>query len=163
MKKFQEFIEIGFDTTFVDIKRIAARAVIVEDSKVLMIHAKKYDDYTFPGGGLEDGETPESTCIREAKEEIGYRVSIISELGSVVEYRTVQGSKLRNNNMYYYCKKHEFVGTNLLDYEKELGFEAVFIDPKKAIKINEKRIKITGDNTYLSQANFILGKVIENL
>jgi len=160
---FKDFVEKGFDKSVVDIKRIAARAVIVEDGKVLMIHSTKYNDYTFPGGGLEDGETPESTCIREAKEEIGYRVSIIKELGSVVEYKNLNGARLRNHNMYFYCKKHEFCGTNLLDYEKDLGFETILIDPRDAININNKRIKITGDNTYLNQTNYILEKVVLNL
>ena len=36
--------------------------------------------YTFPGGGLEEGETLEEGTIREIKEEFGINVKIIRKL-----------------------------------------------------------------------------------
>src|SRR5690606_24304986 len=32
--------------------------------------------WNFPGGGIEEGETPEEACIREVKEETGLNVMV---------------------------------------------------------------------------------------
>lgn len=46
-----------------------------------VIKRKDYQDYyTFPGGGLEEGETLEEGVAREIKEEFGIDVEIIKEL-----------------------------------------------------------------------------------
>ncbi len=51
---------------------IRAAAIIVSDSKVLLMHrfnlGKEY--WVFPGGGVEDKETLEQTLVRELKEEM---------------------------------------------------------------------------------------------
>ena len=54
---------------------IAAGPVIIENEKVLL--NKEQKDYgitrwLFPGGKKENNETPEETCTREVKEEIGF-------------------------------------------------------------------------------------------
>ncbi|MCE5324227.1 NUDIX domain-containing protein [bacterium] len=57
-----------------------ARAVIIEDSRVLLMHRCKSgrEYYSFPGGGIEPGESPEQACIREVLEETGLDVEIVS-------------------------------------------------------------------------------------
>jgi hypothetical protein len=32
-------------------KRVSARGVIEKDGKILLMYTKRYNDYTFPGGG----------------------------------------------------------------------------------------------------------------
>lgn len=52
--------------------------VIIENNKVGLIKRTKEGSisYVFPGGGLEDGETPEEGAKREALEELGVEVNI---------------------------------------------------------------------------------------
>jgi ADP-ribose pyrophosphatase YjhB (NUDIX family) len=55
----------------------AARAIIIEDNKILVMHRNKYGSeyYTLVGGRLEDGETLEQGLQREVKEETGLDVT----------------------------------------------------------------------------------------
>ena len=56
--------------------RIRAGIVLIESNKVALIerHRAGLDYYVFPGGGADEGETPEQAAIREAKEELGVEV-----------------------------------------------------------------------------------------
>jgi 8-oxo-dGTP pyrophosphatase MutT (NUDIX family) len=55
-----------------------ARAIIVRDRAVALIERRRDGRryYVFPGGGVEDGETPEAAAIREVREELGLLVEI---------------------------------------------------------------------------------------
>jgi len=51
----------------------AARAIIIEDSKLLVMHRNKYGKqyYTLVGGRVNDNESVEYALVREIKEETG--------------------------------------------------------------------------------------------
>lgn len=53
-------------------------SILIEKEKVLLIHRQKEgcEYYVLPRGSLEEGETPEAACIREAKEETSLQVEI---------------------------------------------------------------------------------------
>ena len=54
--------------------RIACRGLILCEDKLLLVHKEKVDQWLIPGGGLEEGETPEQCCIREMAEETGIEI-----------------------------------------------------------------------------------------
>lgn len=58
--------------------RTRAGVVLIEDDKVALIdrHRAGLDYFVFPGGGVDEGETPEQAAIREAMEELGVEVAI---------------------------------------------------------------------------------------
>lgn len=63
---------------------IAAGSVIKKNEKYLLVQEKQtycYGLWNLPAGRVEKGYTIEQTAIKEAKEETGYDVEIIRELG----------------------------------------------------------------------------------
>jgi 8-oxo-dGTP pyrophosphatase MutT (NUDIX family) len=53
-----------------------ASGYLVKDGKVLLVHNKKFDKWTPPGGSIEKNETPDQAAIREFKEEVGLDVDV---------------------------------------------------------------------------------------
>lgn len=56
----------------------AARAIIIEDGKVLLMHRDRHGEeyWVFPGGGVEEGEEAIEGLKRECMEEIGVEVKV---------------------------------------------------------------------------------------
>src|SRR5947209_11380718 len=70
----------------------AAGGIVVRDGKVLLVHRPKYDDWSFPKGKLDDGESWAEGALREVEEETGLRCTIGEELGRT-HYLVLQGPK----------------------------------------------------------------------
>jgi 8-oxo-dGTP diphosphatase len=64
----------------------AAGGLVVRDGKdgaeVLLVHRPRYDDWTFPKGKVDPGESDEQAALREVEEETGFRCSLEIELPS---------------------------------------------------------------------------------
>jgi 8-oxo-(d)GTP phosphatase len=58
------------------VRRISAEGT----TEILLVHRPQYDDWTFPKGKLERGESDEGCALREVREETGYRCELGSEL-----------------------------------------------------------------------------------
>jgi 8-oxo-dGTP diphosphatase len=58
----------------------AAGGVVVRDGLVLLVHRPRYDDWSFPKGKLDPGESFEEAALREVEEETGVRAGLGREL-----------------------------------------------------------------------------------
>ena len=64
-----------------------------------VVRNKDYQEYyTFPGGGLEEGETLEEGVIREIKEEFGINVKEIKKLYEL------ENTKLHMKEYFFLCE-----------------------------------------------------------
>jgi 8-oxo-dGTP pyrophosphatase MutT (NUDIX family) len=70
----------------------AAGGLVERDGCVLVVHRPKYDDWAFPKGKLEDGESWEEAAVREVEEETSLRCELGEYLGST-HYRLREGMK----------------------------------------------------------------------
>ncbi|WP_046496795.1 NUDIX hydrolase [Streptomyces odonnellii] len=64
--------------------RVAAYAVCVRDEQILLARWVSRDGtkrWTLPGGGMEHGEDPVETAVREVEEETGYDAEMTALLG----------------------------------------------------------------------------------
>lgn len=122
--------------------RKSSRAIILKNNLILMIHSKKNGDFKFPGGGRKVFESPIDNLIRETKEETGYDVvrSSIRPLGYVEELNRASNNKnalFKMISEYYFCDIESNRELPLLDdYEKKLDYQAVFVSPDYALKMN---------------------------
>jgi mutator protein MutT len=65
--------------------RIRAGIVLIQSGKVALIERYRagVHYYSFPGGGVDEGETPEQAAVREALEELGIEVTIKQKVANV--------------------------------------------------------------------------------
>ena len=65
--------------------RIRAGIVLIQDNKVALIerHRAGLDYFVFPGGGVDEGESPEQAAVREALEELGVEVTIRQKVAEI--------------------------------------------------------------------------------
>jgi 8-oxo-dGTP pyrophosphatase MutT (NUDIX family) len=54
-----------------------AAGYLVKDGKVLLVHHKKFNKWTPPGGHIEENETPAEAVVRELKEETSLSVEVM--------------------------------------------------------------------------------------
>ncbi len=61
------------DKSTLTYRKSTIAVVVDKNKKILLVQKKNYQDneWQFPGGGVEDGETEEQTILRELKEELG--------------------------------------------------------------------------------------------
>ena len=82
------------------VKKAGSILINVSNKKIGLVYRVSKDDYTFPKGHLEDGETLQECAIRETEEETGRKNHLINqEEITVLRYKTPLGEEVE---CYYY-------------------------------------------------------------
>ena len=132
----------NYDKSGKTFKRPSARAIIIKNNKIYMVHSLVYDYYKFPGGGIEKQESNIDALIRETAEEAGLVVikDSIKEYGCVHRIQKAKDegfSMFIQDNFYYLCDvENKKINQNLDDYEDFEKFTLELVEPKLAIKAN---------------------------
>lgn len=79
-------------------KRVSARAIIFMGDKIVSMYREKDGRkfYTFPGGGMEEGETEEACVQREVLEEFGITIKPVKKVYVYENERSLEH--------YYICE-----------------------------------------------------------
>lgn len=66
---------------------VTSRAIIINNDKILLMHRRKNGEeyFVLPGGGVEEGETPEEAVKREVYEETGLNSKDIKTAFDVID------------------------------------------------------------------------------
>ena len=72
--------------------KIRSAIILIEDNKLALIERHRLDRhyFSFPGGGIDKGESPQEAAIREAEEELGIQVEIKQKVAVVVLWEKTQ-------------------------------------------------------------------------
>ena len=111
--------------------RAGSRAVVVRDGMILLSHETVSGWWLVPGGGLEEGETPEECCVREVEEETGYIVKPLRQFLTLHEYY----EEYRYISYYYVCEVTGSGQMRLTDAEKRRGLEPQWLPLQEAVDI----------------------------
>lgn len=109
--------------------RVGSRAVIVKAGKILLTHEMVSGWWLIPGGGVEEGETPEECCVREVEEETGLIVRPVEQFLTLNEYY----EEYRYVSCYFECEVIGEGKRHLTDAEKIRGLEPEWLSLREAI------------------------------
>jgi 8-oxo-dGTP pyrophosphatase MutT (NUDIX family) len=117
--------------------RTACRGIVEKDGKYLVTRLSKYDIHMFPGGGIEDGEEPQDTVVREVLEETGVKIKVREETIRITEY--FMDSMW--TNIYFLCDFVEDTKkASLTQEEQELGLESLWLSQEEYFDILENNM-----------------------
>ena len=109
-------------------RREAVRAVVMNESgQVAILNVSNRGFHKLPGGGIEAGENHIEALDREVMEEIGCQVEIISELGTVIEYRD-EWKQIQTSFCYLAKQVGDQQQNSLTKDEQAWGFKVMWAD-----------------------------------
>lgn len=95
------------------VKKAGCVLINLENKKVALVYRKNTDDFSFPKGHLEEGETLLECAIRETEEEVGRNCKLIDEKEiGLLKYVTPKGEDVEN---YFYLAIDEGEVTREID------------------------------------------------
>lgn len=128
---------------------LAAGGIVWRDGddgpEVLVVHRPKYDDWSFPKGKLDPGETEAEAALREVEEETGLRCRLGTEVGTTA-YVDAKG---RQKSVRYWAME---VGSGSFTPNAEVD-QLRWLRPGKA----RRRLTYRRDAVLLEVAQGVLG------
>jgi 8-oxo-dGTP diphosphatase len=113
----------------------AGGIVLDQDGRVVLVHRPRYDDWSFPKGKLDAGESFEEAALREVEEETGLRCRLGRELPSI-EYHDAKG-------------RRKLVRYWLMEVEADTGFVPnAEVDEVRRLPVDEAQALLTYDRDH---------------
>ena len=111
--------------------REACRGLVLRGGDVLLMYESNNGKYITPGGGREEGETPDACCAREMLEETGREVEPVRCFLVIEEYF----DDWKHINRYYLCRCVRDTGhQQLTPGEKKAGYTPVWMPLQDALR-----------------------------
>ncbi len=142
--------------------RDGCRAIIIEEGKILLTHELNSGWWLIPGGGIEEGETPEECVIREVEEETGLIVRPTEQFLTMHEYY----EEYLYTGYFFVCEVTGKGQMRLTDVEKERGVQPEWLPLQNAIELfsmHESYADVSEEKRGSYQREYIALKEYMNL
>ncbi|WP_299799395.1 NUDIX hydrolase [uncultured Maribacter sp.] len=149
--------------------RLATRSIAIQGNSILLLYTARYEDYSLPGGGLDDGEDKIEGMIRELSEETGaLEIRNIKPFGVYEEYRPWHKPDFDIQHMISYCYTCEInteLGASKMEhYEIKNGMTAKWVNIHEAITHNKKTMLESAKNGMsIERETFLLELLAERM
>ncbi|MCA1776666.1 MAG: NUDIX domain-containing protein [Loktanella sp.] len=150
--------------------RRAARGIVLRETSVLLLFTERYNDFSFPGGGVDQGEDLIDGLRRELEEETGAsNVRVRRDFGYIEELRPHWQPEFPLMNMtshFYFCDiDPELRATKMEDYETANGMRPVWVNLEDAITHNRGVMHRREASMGLSiqRETFMLEEIVNDL
>ena len=117
---------------------------------VAIVPRGKRTTIALPKGGANDGEAPETTAVREVREETGLNATVRSELGEVTYWYRRSGRRIRKTVRFFLC---DYVEGSTDDHDHEVT-EARWIPLQEA----PGRLTYPGERQMVERAIGVLAR-----
>jgi len=147
------------------IVRPASRGIVLRGDTILLVYTQYYDDYSLPGGGIDDGENEVAGLIRELREETGAQG--IRNLQPFARYEEYQpwykpdADIIHMISYCYVCEIDEHLGETAFElHEVNNGMEPMWINIYEAIRHNEAVIANSDKKGWSIERDTFLLKLV---
>ena len=150
--------------------RQAARGIVLREESILLLFTERYNDFSFPGGGVDANEDLKEGLVREMQEETGAsNVQLIRHYGYVEEFRPHKrdGFDLMHMTSHFFlCGIDHHLGEAKMEsYEVNNGMRPVWVNLLDALAHNRAVMQRQEKTMGLSiqRETYMLEHVAEHL
>jgi 8-oxo-dGTP pyrophosphatase MutT (NUDIX family) len=142
--------------------RSAVRAILLDGSKICLIHVSEHGYYMLPGGGIDEGEDVQGALLRELEEEVGCRAEMVAEIGSIVIFND-RWRKKQTDFCYSLRKTEGLQSTAITDFEASEGHTVIWVsDIHEAIRIVESAKPDSRDGKLIKARDLLFLKTFQS-
>ncbi|MFN6980295.1 MAG: NUDIX hydrolase [Brevundimonas sp.] len=121
--------------------RRAARGIVLRETSILLLFTERYNDFSFPGGGVPEGEDLIDGLRRELEEETGAsNVRVQRDYGYVEElrpHRRAGFDLMHMTSHFFFCDiDPELRAPKMEAYETANGMRPIWVDLDEALAHN---------------------------
>jgi len=152
------------------LRRHAARGIVLREDTILLLFTERYNDFSLPGGGVDQDEDIQAALKRELAEETGARdVRVQANYGFIEEYRPhwkPEYDLMHMTSHFFVCDvAPELADARMESHEIANGMKPVWIAVEDAMNHNRevmsRQEKSMGQS--IQRETFMLEKIFREL
>lgn len=152
------------------LRRQAARGIVLREERILLLFTERYNDFSLPGGGVDQDEDIQVALKRELEEETGARdVQVRAHYGFIEEYRPhwkPDYDLMHMTSHFFVCDvAPELATARMESYEIANGMRPVWIGVEDAMNHN-RQVMLRQEKTMgqsIQRETFMLEKIAREL